>query len=143
VVLDDSAFLAKENAVLRASKSGVVTTVNIRKAAEAFAAKVGKMPSGGFGMDEVATFAGLGRSTFGGWVADGLVIPTTKGHDGRGNGARFDAVAAFASGVIGALRRAGVKPSVLRRVYRLIISASKQQAEHQETTAAEAEGVTK
>jgi len=103
--------------------------VDLGAALEGFARldKVGKGDRE-FTLGEVAKVAGMGYHLAYHYVQRGVFVPSVRlfGGSGRGDGeARFSWRDAFLAGVVGCLRRQGVKMELLRQVPALFSSEKK------------------
>jgi hypothetical protein len=90
-----------------------------------------------FGMREIAKMAGMSYNLFYHYMVKEVIVPSVRpvsGHSGRGEvEARFSWSDAWVAGIIGALRRSGLKMKVLRKVQPLF-SNSKNQADRELVT---------
>jgi hypothetical protein len=72
---------------------------------------------------DIAEISGMALNTIATWIGLGVLWASEPGRVGRGGTALFSYREAFACGVLGSLSRNGATNSILKRVYRLLVTA--------------------
>ena len=114
------------------------TILDVGKALAGFARlpDVGKADAE-FGLREVAGIAGMDYHLAYHYVRRGVFVPSVRGFGGSGRGdgeARFSWHDAFLAGMVGSLRRHGIKMNVLKKVRSLFANPTRKRASQKELT---------
>jgi hypothetical protein len=125
IILDGRAFMGEGLTVLQHIDTPAVV-IDVTRALVGFS-KIYWDKQRLFTIKEGAAVAGLTAGSLGNWITDGTVKPTRRGGKGRGLCALFDYWACFALGVLGSLSRQGVSPQLLKRAFRLLTTAGREE----------------
>ncbi len=100
--------------------------MNAEQAFRNFASLAGKADRS-FRLQDLTPIAAVPYHRLYEWMADGVVTPTVRGQQGSGRGKNvlFGWADAFCVGLVGSLRRNGVRLDTLRRVQPLFVETKK------------------
>jgi len=106
------------------NESGVFTSLVIMDAYQALQnfAKLTGEANREYTLKEIKTIAGVAYSQSFNWLMEGVIVPSIRGRSGsgRGNYVLFSWADAYAAGVIGNLRRQGVRLELLKKIQPLL-----------------------
>ena len=123
-----SVRLATEAAALKALLEGAEfpshCLMNVNEALKNFVRLRGIGEDREFNSRDIAKIAGMGNVLLWQWYKRGVLKPSIKDFNGKGMGEKHEAIFswcdAFCAGVIGSLRRHGMRPGILKKVQPLL-----------------------